>query len=226
MSENNNTNTDTNPSSLVDILTEAVNSAIDADQNAIDTYYTKLADYTLNENGLETLDCKVKSEDGKDVIVSIPRLVLMPLPLLHIQEATFDVEGEWEVEESSKMSTEVQQKEEETRVARALGNGLRAGLANAIKANQIRAVKIPRIRLLRPVQSKSETETNSSNSGSSSSESKQSIKMSINVKMGQAEMPAGLVNLIQAVSNTIQVKPRLETEDYNRKGETTEQEEN
>lgn len=90
---------------LVAILSEAMRSTVDADNSASKEYFRELERIGISSNGegskLETVECVVKGKDEKEYVLKIPKLILMPMPLLHIKEATFDVEGEWEIIENA-----------------------------------------------------------------------------------------------------------------------------
>ncbi len=232
--------TETSAATLVDILSEAISSTIAADNSATEEYFEKLKEYAVSENGeeLETLDCKVRGEnDGEYYTLKVPKLILMPMPLLHVQEATFDVEGEWEVQENS--SDQISKEEVEASLNKIISS--KSGVKDAMvqvegleqlsktmklsnlelkslinestlppSLKKVVAKKIPSTRItlagkVKPlVQSSSQTNTQS-NTESSNSNS-QSLKIKVAIKLQQSEVPSGLSNLIQTVTNCIKVE--------------------
>lgn len=227
-------NTDTSAASLVDILSEAISSTIEADNSATEEYFAKLREYAVSENGdeIETLDCKVRGEnEGEYYTLKVPKLILMPMPLLHVQEATFDVEGEWEIQENSNSKINSQEVEENlskilssnTRVKAAMVkvegleklsktmnlSGLEMkslvnelALPSAAKKVIAKKYKATHITLVSKPAAQGSVQTNTETSNSNS----QSLKIKVAIKLQQSEVPSGLSNLIQTVTNCIKVE--------------------
>lgn len=236
-----NTDAETSAASLVDILTEAISSTIEADNSATEEYFAKLREYAVSEDGeeIETLDCKVRGEkEGEYYTLKVPKLILMPMPLLHVQEATFDVEGEWEIQENT--NTQISKQNVEDSLSKSLLSkekikevmvqidGLeqtskKLKLSNAATRALVNESNLPTVakRMVRSrytaahivlnQKTKPSTETNSE----STSNNSQSLKIKVNVKMQQSDIPAGLSNLIQTVTNCIKVEKsgELKTEE-------------
>lgn len=251
---------------LVDILSEAMYSTVETNNRAADEFFQKLEEIGIKSNPegkcdeLATVECVVKGKDDKEYTLKIPKLILMPMPLLHIKEATFDVEGEWEINEEEITNTinniaesldlspkeiaildntkrslttarkafrkaiTVKNLEDKARVSavKRLSKLSTASIRRMVIEENIPAdskreilneIRTP-IRLAN-IDSTSSTTTNTTNENQSSNKNKQNIKIRVAVRMEQSDMPAGLSNLIQTVSNCIEVKAPVTEEKPN-----------
>ncbi|MBR5971845.1 MAG: DUF2589 domain-containing protein [Paludibacteraceae bacterium] len=241
---------------LVDILSEAMYSTVETNNRAADEFFQKLEEIGITSGSdgepdeLATVECVVKGKDDKEYTLKIPKLILMPMPLLHIKEATFDVEGEWEINEEelkntinnvaeslslseAELSVIKQDKPKHLSAARKSFRNV-ITIKNPNDSTRLSAVKqlsklstasirrliieekIPTVSKrellneirtpirLANIDSTSSTMTNTTSESQSSN--KQNIKIRVAVRMEQSDMPAGLSNLIQTVSNCIEVK--------------------
>ena len=89
--------------SLTDMIAGMIQAVIDADQAVTD-------DYLEAFEQLQMVHFEMVDSDGTRQLVSIPKLSLLPLPVLHVQEATFDFEAQMSIRESTE---EVKEKTEE-----------------------------------------------------------------------------------------------------------------
>lgn len=94
---------------LADMLSALIESTIAADQKAAEDYLDVLRTYALEpangSNGHERLkmvDFEMTDSNGREQIVSIPKLSLLPLPLLRVAEATFDIEAQIDISTATK----------------------------------------------------------------------------------------------------------------------------
>ena len=85
---------------LADMLTAMIESTIAADQKAAEDYLEVLRTYALEPSEdrpghekLKMVDFEMTDNEGHRQIVSIPKLSLLPLPVLRVAEATFDIEA-------------------------------------------------------------------------------------------------------------------------------------
>ena len=126
-------------------------------------------------------------------------MILMPAPMLHISEATFEIGGtmclnttETTEEVAEESSTGVKPQSLTQRARTTSGGRVSMPVGKSQYMDSI-AVKLPA--------------RNSSNSSESTVETGQSTtNLKISVKMTQSDMPSGLVNLLQVMTNNIQVK--------------------
>lgn len=93
--------------SLAEMLTAMIESTIAADQKAAEDYLRVLRTYALEpadgpdgHEKLKMVDFEMTDADGQRQIVSIPKLSLLPLPVLRVAEATFDMEAQIEINTS------------------------------------------------------------------------------------------------------------------------------
>jgi hypothetical protein len=83
--------------SLGEMIATLIQSTIDADQAVTDDYLEEFERYAFEKtpNGkskLTMVDFEMTDNEGNRQIVTIPKLSLLPLPVLHVSEATFDIE--------------------------------------------------------------------------------------------------------------------------------------
>ena len=104
---------DSTEMNLADMLSALIESTIAADQKAAEDYLDVLRTYALEpangSNGHERLkmvDFEMTDSNGREQIVSIPKLSLLPLPLLRVAEATFDIEAQIDISTATKQDVE------------------------------------------------------------------------------------------------------------------------
>ena len=100
--------------SLTDMIAGMIQAVIDADQAVTDDYLEAFTRYAFEKTDkgeqLQMVHFEMVDSDGTRQLVSIPKLSLLPLPVLHVQEATFDFEAQMSIRESTE---EVKEKTEE-----------------------------------------------------------------------------------------------------------------
>lgn len=99
--------------SLTETIADMIKATIDADQAVTADYLEAFQDYAFSksptESGhwkLDMVDFEMTDSEGKRQVVSIPKLSLLPLPVLHISEASFDFEAQVRVKEEDTSNTE------------------------------------------------------------------------------------------------------------------------
>ncbi len=245
---------------LLNVLTEAMSSTVEANNCASLEYFKRLEEIGISSSGqkseLDTVECVVRGKDDKEYVLKIPKLILMPMPLLHIKEATFDIEGEYEIKENESSREEainllvnaIEKENGTSPVQSSNTNGLTKEERARNLRNQLQ--KLPNIRLreialqrdisevtrrsvlesldnIQPTITLTRANTSSTaavmtpaapagdasggsastgKTASSESSKSQGLKIKMSVKMEQSDMPAGLSNLIQTVTNCIEVK--------------------
>ncbi|MBR3519279.1 MAG: DUF2589 domain-containing protein [Paludibacteraceae bacterium] len=216
---------------LIDILSEAMFSTVEANNRATEEFFQKLAEIGVSsDSSLETVECVVKGKDNMDYVLRIPKLILMPMPLLHVKEATFDVEGEWEIRESETSVEEIERTISSTARPKELSissvsvrklsdlvekertsilsvSSFRDDIMRASIPPQDKRVILNEIKPSIVLASNHVSSTTTSSSSDEKESSKnQNLKIKVSVKMEQSDMPAGLSNLIQTITNCIEVK--------------------
>jgi hypothetical protein len=89
--------------SLTDMIAGMIQAVIDADQAVTDDYLEAFTRYAFEKTDkgeqLQMVHFEMVDSDGTSQLVSIPKLSLLPLPVLHVQEATFDFEAQMSIRE-------------------------------------------------------------------------------------------------------------------------------
>ena len=190
---------------LADMLTAMIESTIAADQKAAEDYLEVLRTYALEPSEdrsghekLKMVDFEMTDNEGHRQIVSIPKLSLLPLPVLRVAEATFDIEAQVDI--SSSVSEESQKEFEDRypllrRPLRVMPTVRRAtsGIVPTEKRRVLPAAV--RVRLAQPGTSKSE----------SKKEVQKMTNVKVHIKLEPVVLPDGMRSLLQASDSTIQI---------------------
>lgn len=177
---------------LTDLMVETMEATIDADRRTAEEYYRILEEnsFVQSTDGkpseLQMVNVRITNQSGQTQIVSIPKMILMPVPMLHISEATFEIEGNMclnTTEDTSSGRTAPQRV-----ITPKKGVSEEKLLANASIIRRNLTVRL----------------ANTSERTTENAQSSTNLKVS--VKMTQSDIPSGLVNLLQVMTNNIQVK--------------------
>jgi len=183
---------------LTELMVQTLQATIDADRSTADEYYRILEENSFKEGQdgaaeLQMVDVRLSNSNGQTQILSVPKMILMPIPMLHISEASFELEGNMclNTAEESKVETE---KSAETSLKK-LSKGRQVTVSELVRSRQ------QSLRIMLP------SSTKSSESSNTSTENTQTTtNMKISMKLTQSDMPSGLVNLLQVMTNNIQIK--------------------
>lgn len=183
---------------LTELMVQTLQATIDADRSTADEYYRILEENSFKEGQdgtaeLQMVDVRLSNSNGQTQILSVPKMILMPIPMLHISEASFELEGNMclNTAEESKVETE---KSAETSLKK-LSKGRQVTVSELVRSRQ------QSLRIMLP------SSTKSSESSSTSTENTQTTtNVKISMKLTQSDMPSGLVNLLQVMTNNIQIK--------------------
>ncbi len=183
---------------LTELMVQTLQATIDADRSTADEYYRILEENSFKEGQdgtaeLQMVDVRLSNSNGQTQILSVPKMILMPIPMLHISEASFELEGNMclNTAEESKVETE---KSAETSLKK-LSKGSQVTVSELLRSRQ------QSLRIMLP------SSTKSSESSSTSTENTQTTtNVKISMKLTQSDMPSGLVNLLQVMTNNIQIK--------------------
>lgn len=183
---------------LTELMVQTLQATIDADRSTADEYYRILEENSFKEGQdgtaeLQMVDVRLSNSNGQTQILSVPKMILMPIPMLHISEASFELEGNMclNTAEESKVETE---KSAETSMKK-LSKGRQVTVSELVRSRQ------QSLRIMLP------SSTKSSESSSTSTENTQTTtNVKISMKLTQSDMPSGLVNLLQVMTNNIQIK--------------------
>lgn len=212
---------DSTDMNLADMLSALIESTIAADQKAAEDYLDVLRTYALEpangSNGHERLkmvDFEMTDSNGRKQIVSIPKLSLLPLPLLRVAEATFDIEAQIDISTATKQDVEKFEenypiynqkkktsiddlsKEEQEILLKKIKSlaGIRVRLGNQRTQSNQRTQK-KRNPLLRS----GKTTTKESTS------MQKMTNVKVHIKLEPVLLPDGMRGLLQATENTIKV---------------------
>lgn len=206
---------DSTDMNLADMLSALIESTIAADQKAAEDYLDVLRTYALEpangSNGHERLkmvDFEMTDSNGHEQIVSIPKLSLLPLPLLRVAEATFDIEAQIDISTATKQ--DVKEFEENYPI---YNQKKKTSIDDLSKAGQeillkkIKSLAGVRVRLSNqstqkkrnPLLRSGKTTTNET----TSMQKMTSVK--VHIKLEPVLLPDGMRGLLQATENTIKV---------------------
>lgn len=183
---------------LTDLMVQTLEATIEADRSTADEYFRILEENSFEEGNdgskkLQMVDVRLSNSNGQTQILSVPKMILMPIPMLHISEASFELEG------NMCLNTTEETKVEAEKTGEVSLEGLK-------KSRQIKGISASRLRqqslrIMLPASTKTSGE-----SGTSTENSQTTTNVKISMKLTQSDMPSGLVNLLQVITNNIQLK--------------------
>ncbi len=206
---------DSTDMNLADMLSALIESTIAADQKAAEDYLDVLRTYALEpangSNGHERLkmvDFEMTDSNGREQIVSIPKLSLLPLPLLRVAEATFDIEAQIDISTATKQ--DVKEFEENYPI---YNQKKKTSIDDLSKAGQeillkkIKSLAGIRVRLgNQSTQKKRNPLLRSGKTTTKESTSMQKMtNVKVHIKLEPVLLPDGMRGLLQATENTIKV---------------------
>lgn len=206
---------DSTDMNLADMLSALIESTIAADQKAAEDYLDVLRTYALEpangSNGHERLkmvDFEMTDSNGREQIVSIPKLSLLPLPLLRVAEATFDIEAQIDISTATKQ--DVKEFEENYPI---YNQKKKTSIDDLSKGEQeillkkIKSLAGIRVRLSnQSTQKKKNPLLRSGKTTTKESTSMQKMtNVKVHIKLEPVLLPDGMRGLLQATENTIKV---------------------
>lgn len=212
---------DSTDMNLADMLSALIESTIAADQKAAEDYLDVLRTYALEpangSNGHERLkmvDFEMTDSNGREQIVSIPKLSLLPLPLLRVAEATFDIEAQIDISTATKQ--DVKEFEENYPI---YNQKKKTSIDDLSKEEQeILLKKIKSLAGIRVRLGNQRTQSNQSTqkkrnpllrSGKTTTKESTSMQkmtnVKVHIKLEPVLLPDGMRGLLQATENTIKV---------------------
>lgn len=206
---------DSTDMNLADMLSALIESTIAADQKAAEDYLDVLRTYALEpangSNGHERLkmvDFEMTDSNGREQIVSIPKLSLLPLPLLRVAEATFDIEAQIDISTATKQ--DVKEFEENYPI---YNQKKKTSIDDLSKAGQeillkkIKSLAGVRVRLSnQSTQKKRNPLLRSGKTTTKETTSMQKMtNVKVHIKLEPVLLPDGMRGLLQATESTIKV---------------------
>lgn len=206
---------DSTDMNLADMLSALIESTIAADQKAAEDYLDVLRTYALEpangSNGHERLkmvDFEMTDSNGREQIVSIPKLSLLPLPLLRVAEATFDIEAQIDISTATKQDVEkfeenypIYNQKKKTSIDD-LSKGEQEILLKKIKSLAGVRVRLSNQRTPKrgnPLLRSGKTTTSETTS------MQKMTNVKVHIKLEPVLLPDGMRGLLQATENTIKV---------------------
>lgn len=183
---------------LTDLMVQTLQATIDADRSTADEYYRILEENSFKEgkdgtSELQMVDVRLSNSNGQTQILSVPKMILMPIPMLHISEASFELEGNMCLNTTEETTVETE------KAAKTDLKELKK--SRQIKGSELQRLRQQSLRIMLPSSTKS-----SESSGTSTENTQTTTNMKITMKLTQSDMPSGLVNLLQVMTNNIQIK--------------------
>lgn len=183
---------------LTELMVQTLEATIEADRSTADEYFRILEENSFEEGNdgskeLQMVDVRLSNSNGQTQILSVPKMILMPIPMLHISEASFELEGNMCLNTTEETKVEAEKTGE-------------VSLEDLKKSRQVKGISAPRLRkqslrIMLPASTKTSGE-----SGTSTENSQTTTNVKISMKLTQSDMPSGLVNLLQVITNNIQLK--------------------
>lgn len=206
---------DSTDMNLAGMLSALIESTIAADQKAAEDYLDVLRTYALEpangSNGHERLkmvDFEMTDSNGREQIVSIPKLSLLPLPLLRVAEATFDIEAQIDISTATKHDVEKFEKNYpiyNQKKKTSIDDLSKAGQEILLK--KIKSLAGVRVRLSnQSTQKKRNPLLRSGKTTTKETTSMQKMtNVKVHIKLEPVLLPDGMRGLLQATENTIKV---------------------
>lgn len=233
-------------------LSEALEAAVFADSTASNKAYEMIEKYAYGEDFVAQADeddvASMNNAESNEAVTvgstelamvqfsmrdssglvrefSIPKITMMPLPLLHVTEADFEIEMKASVvstnttEESTMKSDETKGKRPETnpsagkrpaassRVLRRTADGRLVRLSAS--ARQVATETTAAMGMTSSVAATTNQQMVVSNKDTASDSSASTINMKVKIKMQQAELPEGIKLMLQAAANSLQVSSNM-----------------
>lgn len=206
---------DSTDMNLADMLSALIESTIAADQKAAEDYLDVLRTYALEpangSNGHERLkmvDFEMTDSNGREQIVSIPKLSLLPLPLLRVAEATFDIEAQIDISTATKQ--DVKEFEENYPIYNQKKKTSIDDLSKEEQEILLKKIKsLAGIRVRFGNQSTQKKRNPLLRSGKTTTKESTSMQkmtnVKVHIKLEPVLLPDGMRGLLQATENTIKV---------------------
>jgi len=199
--------------SLTDMIAGMIQATIDADQDVTDDYLEAFTQYafedpkTPGENAkLKMVDFEMTDSEGRRQIVSIPKLSLLPLPVLHVSEATFDFEAQLSYRETTEKEKEASSSSLRGHVAKRSRDLKSSAGIRPIASSEIllrREIANRLIVKFKPTGVVAGAPTATGTTETTNAE--QSINVKVHIKLQPSTLPNGMRGLLQETDRTMQI---------------------
>ena len=207
---------------LKDVLVETMKATLEADAEVAKRYYETLEQYAF-ENGesdqVKMAHFEVPNANGIMQEISIPQLALMPIPILQVSEATFDLQLEMQIADSNEQVS--MQNEDEPLNPQKISSMISKD--RQLKRQPLQQTKLQRSKFYVSFPKAAVPHTMNPNGGASAPgiamteeqlEEQRRQKMNsagnlkVTIKMQQSDLPAGVSTLLQTIANGMQIKTK------------------
>lgn len=189
-----------NSISVSKLLSDAIQSTLEAEKQGLMYYKDILSEF----EAMDPISFRYFDDQGRALTINIPVLTLVPLSMLHIQEASFDFSVDMDTTENEPSISQASTSSASAANAASAADGKAPvrPIQGPLRRNQeafsdyIRKHRVPdglkpilQVRIP-PQSSKPSNEKNTT------------TNMKITVKMGQSNLPSGVLEMLQKIGNS------------------------
>lgn len=199
---------------MSELIARLIQETIDADQAVTADYLEEIKAYAFDNPEsehpkLKTVSFEMTDDEGRRQEVTIPVLSLLPLPVLHISEATFDIDTQLTfVERTSPTSTQDLLQGRKIRSAKGLTDAVSE--SKKVDISNITQNLISRYEIIATAPGTSSSKKplikNPENNSSDEQSQTHSFYAKIHVKLEQSVLPSGMRGLLQETDRNITTK--------------------
>ena len=207
---------------LKDVLVETMKATLEADAEVAKRYYETLQQYAFENDESDQVKMahfEVPNADGIMQEISIPQLALMPIPILQVSEATFDLKLEMQIADSNEQVS-MQNGDESLKIERTSSIILQN---RQLKRQPLQQTKLRRSKFYVSFPKATVLHNMNSHGGASApgiamteeqleEQRRQQMNsmgnLKVTVKMQQSDLPAGVSTLLQTIANGLQIKTK------------------
>jgi len=198
---------------MSELIAGLIQETIDADQAVTADYLQEIKAYAFDDPDgahpkLKTVSFEMTDDEGRRRQVTVPVLSLLPLPVLHISEATFDIDTQVtyveEIFEKDKLPQSIKLRKPST------GKMIRQNFKDRITETPDGKFKITKFKLLAPAGTASTPSDPTSGASQAPSAGpnndntiQQTFNAKIHVKLEQSVLPSGMRGLLQETDRSI-----------------------
>lgn len=188
---------------LSNLISTLIHDVIDADLQAADDFKEMIEQQAVEEyedqngekrNRLKTVDYELVNEEGQVQVVTIPYISLLALPSLRISEATFELDAQMKVSNTTV-------KQEKVNINRRMDRARARNNAAYVRMLNVKMKSLNNLRdndLLPSFAFSSSTESNTSTD--------QFTNVKVSIKLAPTVLPNGIRGLLQFAGSNISVE--------------------
>ena len=202
---------------LTDLIAGMIQATIDADQAVTDDYLEKFSEYafepgTDGHDRLKMVDFEMTDNEGVRRLVSIPRISLLPLPVLHVSVATFDIDAQLQVEATKQTVEEEDNASTSTSSTGTTSTGTSSNnfrvptpiKKRVVKEDVQQMYRAARLQLVLDTQPAATLSKNRKKEVQDTATAKQTINARIHFELRPSTLPNGMRGALQLADTSIQ----------------------